>query len=313
MTIWNKFKQLHHWQKSMTITILVIVIVMIASAWYVYTQFNSLSTNLTLLSDHLNVVENRLSSTTADLSSNIAQTHNTLSNQLNQERQNAAALQQQLGNYQQQVSTVSSTVSTLQKLSKTDSQLLGKYSRVFFLNEYYAPANLVAVPNDYAYSNTKTLKFQTDVWPHLQQMLDTAKKDDVTMYVFSAYRSFNEQSALKNGYKITYGTGTANAFSADQGYSEHQLGTTVDLIAPGLGGVLDGFDNTKAYSWLLANAYRFGFILSYPKNNTFYVFEPWHWRYVGVKLAGELHDQGKNFYDLDQRTIDSYLVNFFDQ
>jgi D-alanyl-D-alanine carboxypeptidase len=62
----------------------------------------------------------------------------------------------------------------------------------------------------------------------------------------------------------------------------------------------------------LANAYKYGFTLSYPKGNTSYVFEPWHWRFVGVKLATDLHNQGKNFYDLDQRSIDAYLVNFFD-
>jgi D-alanyl-D-alanine carboxypeptidase len=197
-------------------------------------------------------------------------------------------------------------------LSKTDPQLLEKYSKVFFLNEYYAPAELIAIPNDYSYSDTKVLKFQSEVWPHLKLMIDDAKSAGVTMYVFSAYRSFNEQSALKNDYKVTYGAGTANSFSADQGYSEHQLGTAVDMIAPGLGGVLDGFDGTKAYTWLLANAYRYGFTISYPKGNTSYVFEPWHWRFVGVKLATDLHNQGKNFYDLDQRTIDTYLVNFFD-
>ena len=111
---------------------------------------------------------------------------------------------------------------------------------------------------------------------------------------------------------MTYGAGTANSFSADQGYSEHQLGTTVDMITSGLGGVLDGFDTTKAYQWMLSNAYKYGFILSYPKNNNYYVYEPWHWRFVGIKFAKYLHDQKLNFYDLEQRTIDSYLVSIFD-
>ncbi|MEK9178142.1 MAG: D-alanyl-D-alanine carboxypeptidase family protein, partial [Patescibacteria group bacterium] len=254
-------------------------------------------------------LETMISSTTAELKGNIEQTQSSLSDTL---KQNSATIEQQLGNYQQQVSTVSGTVNTLQKLSKTDPQLLQKYSKVFFLNEYYAPARLIEVPSDYEYSDTKQLKFQTDIWPHLKQMLDDAKKDSVNIYVFSAYRSFNKQSALKGQYRVTYGSGTANSFSADQGYSEHQLGTAVDLITSGLGGVLDGFDNTKAYTWLLANAYRYGFIISYPKDNTFYVFEPWHWRFVGVLLATDLHNQNKGFYELDQRKIDEYLVNFFD-
>ena len=111
---------------------------------------------------------------------------------------------------------------------------------------------------------------------------------------------------------MTYGAGTANSFSADQGYSEHQLGTALDLITTGTGGQLEGFDNTGAYQWLQNNAYRYGFVLSYPKDNPFYVFEPWHWRFVGVKLATNLHFAHQNFYDWDQRTINTYLVNFLD-
>ena len=300
-------------QKNTTIAFIVIILILIAGGWYIYTQLTSLSTDLGTLSNQVVALENKLSSTTADLSNNIAQTHNTLSNALNQQAQNSAVIAQQLGNYQQQVSTVSSTVSTLQKLSNTDPQLLEKYSKVFFLNEYYAPAKLTAIPAAYEYSETKQLTLQADVWPHLKKLIDDANSSGVNIYVFSAYRSFNEQSALKSEYKVTYGAGTANSFSADQGYSEHQLGTTVDIMTGGLGGVLDDrFDGTSAYAWMQVNAYKYGFVLSYPKGNTSYVFEPWHWRFVGVKLATDLHNQGKNFYDLDQRSIDAYLVNFFD-
>src|SRR3990167_1970818 len=113
-------------------------------------------------------------------------------------------------------------------------------------------------------------------------------------------------------YTVVYGAGTANSFSADQGYSEHQIGTTLDFITTRLSGQLTGFDKTEGYQWLLNNAHNFGFILSYPKNNTYYVYEPWHWRFVGVKLATYLYDNKLNFYDMDQREIDTYLANTFD-
>lgn len=299
------------WRNTIIIFI-VIAVVIVTGAWYGQRQINKLSSQTLELSARISSLETNLSSTTAELKGTIAQTHSSLSNELNKEKQNSAAIEQKLGNYQQQVSNVSGTVSTLQKLSKTDPELLQKYSKVFFLNEYYAPARFEEIPIEYAYSNTKILKLHADVWPHLKQMIDDAKSAGVTIYTFSAYRSFNEQIALKNQYKVTYGAGSANQFSADQGYSEHQLGTTVDLITSGLGGVLDGFETTKSYTWLLANAYKYGFIISYPKDNTFYTFEPWHWRYVGVKLATDLHNQKKNFYDLDQRKIDEYLVNVFE-
>jgi hypothetical protein len=60
------------------------------------------------------------------------------------------------------------------------------------------------------------------------------------------------------------------------------------------------------------NAYKYGFVLSYPKGNVYYVFEPWHWRFVGEKLAADLNKSGDYFYDWDQRKIDTYLVNVFD-
>nr|MBP9757535.1 M15 family metallopeptidase [Candidatus Paceibacterota bacterium] len=128
----------------------------------------------------------------------------------------------------------------------------------------------------------------------------------------SAYRSFDTQETLKEGYKVRYGAGTANSFSADQGYSEHQLGTTLDFTMPELGTGLVGFDKTPGFPWLKDHAHEYGFILSYPKGNGHFVFEPWHWRYVGVELASRLHQEGKSFYDLDQRLIDTYLISFND-
>ena len=90
------------------------------------------------------------------------------------------------------------------------------------------------------------------------------------------------------------------------------MGTPQDFIPRGLGGQLDGFENTQAYHLMQDSAYTYGFVLSYPKSNTSYIFEPWHWRYVGIEFAIFLEEQNKYFYDLDQREIDEYLVNIFD-
>ena len=98
----------------------------------------------------------------------------------------------------------------------------------------------------------------------------------------------------------------------DKGNWEQGLGPTVDFIPTGLGGQLAGFEKTSSFAWLNENAYKYGFVLSYPKGNSYYLFEPWHWRYVGVALATFLHNQGLYFYNIDQRTIDGFLVNIFD-
>src|SRR5262249_35620771 len=142
------------------------------------------------------------------------------------------------------------------------------------------------------------------VWPHLEDLFEAAEDDGVNLRAASSYRSFDTQAILKGSYTVHYGTG-ANAFSADQGYSEHQLGTTLDFTTKEIGANWSSaFEGSDGYEWLIKNAYKFGFVISYPKGNTYYIYEPWHWRYVGEGLAKDLHDDGKSFYDLDQRTID---------
>mgnify|MGYP001560880648 FL=1 len=222
------------------------------------------------------------------------------------------AVQSRIGGFEEKVGEISGTVNTLEKLSKTDPELLQKYSKVYFLNEHYVPERLTEISSEYLYSDRSPGQIHEKVWPYLEKLLVEAKVEGVKIYVKSAYRSFGEQGSLKSSYKVTYGVGSANQFSADQGYSEHQLGTTVDFITTGLGGDPEGFEKTSSYQWLLNNASKYGFILSYYEGNPYYAFEPWHWRYVGVELATFLQSENKHFYDFEQREIDTYLVNIFD-
>lgn len=214
--------------------------------------------------------------------------------------------------FEDQIEKIGSTVGTLDKLAKTDKELLMKYSKVYFLNEHYMPEKLKELPSKSVRNGNGDPEFiQRDVYPHLVDLLEDAEDDKVPLLIVSAFRSFDEQKSLKGAYSVTYGSG-ANTFSADQGYSEHQLGTTVDFTTSELGGGLTGFENTPAYTWLRENAHKYGFVLSYPPNNAYYTFEPWHWRFVGIELARDLHNDGKYFYDADQREIDKYLVSIFD-
>ena len=224
-------------------------------------------------------------------------------------------------NYQQsiidsfngQIQNISSTVGVLEKLSQTDKELLKKYSKVYFLNENYVPAKLTQVEEVYVFSgNGGNLLIHTEVWPHLKKLLDAARASGVELLIASAFRSFETQASLKSEYKVTYGVGTANQFSADQGYSEHQLGTSVDFTTSAIGDLFSRFKSDPAYQWLKDNAHKYGFTLSYPEENAYYKFEPWHWRFVGVSLAERLHADDKYFYDLDQREIDAYLIKLFD-
>lgn len=212
---------------------------------------------------------------------------------------------------EEEVERANDKVDELEKIIETDKELLQKYSKIYFLNEHYTPSKLKDIPTELLNAGAKPQQIHSKVWRFLENMIEDAARDGIDLKVVSGYRSFDTQVDLKSGYKTIYGSG-ANQFSADQGYSEHQLGTTVDLNTPGITPTSISFSTTPAYEWLTKNAYKHGFVLSYPKGNVYYMYEPWHWRFVGENLADDLFDDGKNFYDLDQREIDKYLGEIFD-
>lgn len=210
-----------------------------------------------------------------------------------------------------QKTELAGTVDTLQKLTTIDPELLKKYSKVYFLNEHYTPTGLTDIDPAFIIEKGRVLQIHTQVWPHLEALLHDSSDAGLGLRIQSAYRSFGTQANLKAAYRVTYGTTTANRFSADQGYSEHQLGTTVDFSTSKSADLSSSFDKTPEFAWLREHAHEYGFVLSYPKGNTYYIYEPWHWRYVGVLLATTLHNDGKHLYDVDQRYIDEYLIDIF--
>lgn len=281
-----------------SIFLLLLILGIIGYAFTLYGQNGQLDADLGAAKVAINDLETKLASTTAE--------RDQLNVQLTGKVSEAAAATER-------ANQIFSAVSVLKKLNETDKELLEKYSKVYFLNEHYIPASLSTIDSNFVFEKGRTLQIHAQVAPFLTDLINRARADGVDLSVLSAYRSFGTQTSLKSNYKVTYGAGTANKFSADQGYSEHQLGTTVDFTNVKVGGVLTGFEKTPSYTWLLAHAHEYGFILSYPKSNTYYTFEPWHWRFVGVKLATSIHNQSQNFYDVDQRTIDQSLVNIFDR
>ncbi len=225
-------------------------------------------------------------------------------------RKHSETLEKEYSGMLRAVDEAAKSVELFKKKAEADKMLLAKYSKVFFLNEHYKPKSLSLIPTEWTYQG-KVLQIRTEVLPFLLEMLQDMKRAGLNPKIFSAYRSFYEQKYLKGAYLQKYGKG-ANAFSADQGYSEHQLGTTIDISNPDTG-LKIRFENTDEFKWLKQNAWKYGFILSYPKNNKYYIYEPWHWRFVGKKLAKKLHDENKHFYDLDQNEIYDYLIYIFDK
>lgn len=127
----------------------------------------------------------------------------------------------------------------------------------------------------------------------LVRLARTMKADGAgDLILQSAYRSFASQTAVHAKQVARLGTAKGEALAARPGYSEHQTGLAADVAAVGQGCVIQiCFAKTRAGSWLAARAYEFGFIIRYPKGKTSttgYQYEPWHLRFVGVSLAGEM-------------------------
>ena len=114
-------------------------------------------------------------------------------------------------------------------------------------------------------------------------MQRTARQEGVDLQVASAYRSVGYQVSLIERKKQSGQTmQQILAVSAAPGFSEHHTGRAVDVATAGSAPVEESFESTEAFEWLLASAHRFGFQLSYPRNNRHGIaFEPWHWRHGG--------------------------------
>jgi D-alanyl-D-alanine carboxypeptidase len=113
--------------------------------------------------------------------------------------------------------------------------------------------------------------------------------------LIAAYRSYGQQADLFERRVAELGEGEALAKTARPGHSEHQLGTTVDFKDPGALDVTEAWGATPRGTWMRENAWRFGFVESYPAAKrpvTCYGYEPWHYRYLGRALAARVHDSG---------------------
>lgn len=147
----------------------------------------------------------------------------------------------------------------------------------------YVPADLTPVGNGQY--------LRAEAAQALATMFADANSAGFTVTAQSGYRSYATQVAVYNNEVKAYGQAVADSESARPGYSEHQSGWAVDLGSGGCN-ITDCFGTTPGGVWITANAYKYGFILRYPaglSNITGYRTESWHFRYVGIPLATEMH------------------------
>jgi len=126
------------------------------------------------------------------------------------------------------------------------------------------------------------------------RLVEEASSQGIEILMTTAYRSYGFQSTLYNNYVAQHGQASADRFSARPGYSEHQTGLAVDVSAASVDYSLTrDFAKTDEGIWVAANAHVFGFIIRYPEDReeqTGYLYEPWHLRYVGVTAAKHIFE-----------------------
>ena len=171
-----------------------------------------------------------------------------------------------------------------------------------FLDKDYTPDNLSDINLQYAYADNKTVQ---TVYQSFVSMYKSAIKEDLKLIINYSYRSYQKQEEIYNNYTLWYGEEYADNYAARPGFSEHQTGLSLDIDAYGNKG---DFEITKEFIWLQENAYKYGFILRYPKDKekiTGYKYEPWHYRYVGLEIAKEIYE--KNI------TYDEYYAYYIER
>ncbi|BCX14286.1 MAG: hypothetical protein KatS3mg085_818 [Candidatus Dojkabacteria bacterium] len=181
------------------------------------------------------------------------------------------------------------------------TDLLVQVDKNHKLVDDYDPGDLLNVSTDLLlYANTPDILIRKDAGEALRTMiLDAQNQTGKTLTVLSAYRSFNNQVQTYASNVSKYGQDEADKISARPGFSEHQLGTTVDFYSPDTGNDIfsQNFLETEIGKWLSNNAYKYGFVLTLDQNQSMYQFEPWHWRYIGVENAKQYIESGQNFFD----------------
>lgn len=190
------------------------------------------------------------------------------------------------------------TDTTLISLFSTD-MLVNKH---FHLDSDFVPENLVEI--DEEYTNGEVQRGSKVAVLAFLEMAKAAEKEGLGLVVNSSYRSYQDQEELCQTYADLYGDSYVERYVARPGYSEHQTGLSFDIGSTSS----NIFAESDEYLWMLDHAYQYGFILRFPKSGediTEFRNEPWHYRYVGKKIAKYIHDEGI--------TYEEYYVQFLDQ
>jgi D-alanyl-D-alanine carboxypeptidase len=185
-----------------------------------------------------------------------------------------------------------------------DDGLLAVVTMTYGLSRDYEPPGLVDLAG--YLPQEVTLGYPTQlrhlVINPLVKMITDMQAAGLNPVIISGYRSYSAQAIARQKWAEKEPE-RVGILSAPPGFSEHQLGTVVDFGSPELAEIVGQEDiefhtyfyKTSEGAWLLENAHRYGFTLSFPfeaMETTGFFYEPWHYRYVGVEMATRLHELG---------------------
>jgi D-alanyl-D-alanine carboxypeptidase len=161
----------------------------------------------------------------------------------------------------------------------------------------YVPPDLVTLePIDSSPRPAITLKLRREAADAMHRMLAQARGASMFIVAISAYRDYIYQEQVFQEEVRLYGQRQAERESALAGHSEHQLGTAIDFSTRQFAyNTEDAFGTSAEGRWLQQHAMEFGFVLSYPLDKeavTGYIYEPWHYRFIGVNNAQTLQKSG---------------------
>ena len=192
-----------------------------------------------------------------------------------------------------------------QVLEAEEEDILVLVDKQHLLDKSYEPKNIILLydvkDRNYVLDRTNIYLAKIAERP-LQKMAEAAKEAGIEIRVSSGYRPYIYQVNLFSKYEKEYGKKNAQSFSAPPGTSQHQLGTVIDF-----GTITDDYADTAEGKWMLNNAWKYGWSLSYPKGMehiTGYNWECWHYRYLGVEAC---KFQKEWFGDIQQ-----YMLEFID-
>ena len=182
----------------------------------------------------------------------------------------------------------------------TDKWIYYPVDKSTSLSQSFVPDNLVLLSSFGLPSVVSSYSVRKQIIPDLVQMFNDGKAQGINLKITSSYRSYNYQATLFQSYvseDIQKGMSAdaaqkdANRSSAYPGHSEHQLGTTMDIISASDITLDNTATNLKAWGWLDSHIEQYGFVLSYPEgkeDKTGYINEPWHIRWVGKDIAQKI-------------------------